>query len=315
MKNAILTALRPRGAGFFLPIGILAAAGSLLAIELRGDARLSASVSGSSDTDGDGLVDKQELIVGTSPLVADTDQDGFGDAEELARRTSPIYAQSHPDPDRLRLGMTCRMDKRQLHAVVAVYLPDGDLASADVHLGFLVANRLIEMREAGMLTGASIDLVPAANPAAMVAIIDVPLDPRWVHLFGHLSVYASVQRDGSTEVIAADSIHLLSIAGVVVYAKPHAAILHVPLAQGHTPQSSGTIYVPLVDGGDAPLGWTVGEICYQTSQAVALNGAIVTQEVVSADCQSGWEGSCPPNCSSSVGSTFNTVDPAILIGG
>ena len=78
----------------------------------------------------------------------------------------------------------------------------------------------------------------------------------------------------------------------------------------------GTIYRPLTGGGDdVPNGWAIDQICYQMSQAVAVNGAVVTHEVVSADCVSGWDGSCPPTCGSSVGSTFNSIDPVILIGG
>jgi hypothetical protein len=46
-----------------------------------------------------------------------------------------------------------------------------------------------------------------------------------------------------------------------------------------------------------------------------VNGAIITNEIVSADCMNGWDGFCPPSCTSTVGSTYETVDPLGLIGG
>jgi hypothetical protein len=42
---------------------------------------------------------------------------------------------------------------------------------------------------------------------------------------------------------------------------------------------------------------------------------MITQEVVTAECQDGWDGYCPSNCSSTVGNTYVTVDPVALIGG
>ncbi|MEM7002647.1 MAG: DUF6531 domain-containing protein, partial [Pseudomonadota bacterium] len=51
-----------------------------------------------SDTDGDGLADAQELTVGTDPLLSDTDGDGLSDADEInVYGTDPRSADSDLD--------------------------------------------------------------------------------------------------------------------------------------------------------------------------------------------------------------------------
>ena len=45
------------------------------------------------DTDGDGLTDEREVVLGTSPLMAGTDGDGFDDNEEVTNGgTHPLIA-------------------------------------------------------------------------------------------------------------------------------------------------------------------------------------------------------------------------------
>lgn len=48
------------------------------------------------DTDGDGLSDMQELLVGTSPTNADSDWDGRPDGEEVAQRFDPLIEDTVP---------------------------------------------------------------------------------------------------------------------------------------------------------------------------------------------------------------------------
>ena len=48
-----------------------------------------------ADTDGDGIVDGEEVYVGTDPLNPDTDGDGLDDGEENLMATDPL----NPDSD------------------------------------------------------------------------------------------------------------------------------------------------------------------------------------------------------------------------
>ncbi len=49
-----------------------------------------------TDSDGDGLDDDYEDLIGTDKTKADTDGDGFSDGEEVAKGTDPLSASSHP---------------------------------------------------------------------------------------------------------------------------------------------------------------------------------------------------------------------------
>ena len=51
------------------------------------------------DSDGDGLIDAFERMIGTREDVADTDCDGFSDGDEVL-----FYDKSHPDPARHGYG-------------------------------------------------------------------------------------------------------------------------------------------------------------------------------------------------------------------
>ena len=51
-----------------------------------------------SDSDGDGLTDWQEILLGTNPQLADTDGDGVNDKDELLAGTNPTNATSVPSP-------------------------------------------------------------------------------------------------------------------------------------------------------------------------------------------------------------------------
>jgi len=48
---------------------------------------------------------------------------------------------------------------------------------------------------------------------------------------------------------------------------------------------------------------------------VRVVGAVVTQEVIAADCMPGWDTYCSPGCVNTVGNTIRSIDPAALIGG
>jgi hypothetical protein len=51
----------------------------------------------SEDSDGDGLSDEQERIIGTDPLLSDTDFDGYTDYEEFLAGSDPLDYRSIPN--------------------------------------------------------------------------------------------------------------------------------------------------------------------------------------------------------------------------
>jgi len=62
-----------------------------------------------SDSDGDGLMDSEEKVLGTDPNAADTDGDGWTDSEEVDGNTDPLKKKDHPYTGGWAIG-ACRDD-------------------------------------------------------------------------------------------------------------------------------------------------------------------------------------------------------------
>jgi hypothetical protein len=277
--------------------------------------RLSATSSDPGDEDGDGLSLKQERILETSPSAVDSDLDGFGDSEELARKTSPVNALVHPQGSDFGMGITARGDRDGLHALIAVYVPDGNFRELDVRIGTLVGIRPRFIRPAYVETHTQLEFVAGSTTGSTVALLDMRFPRSWVDATGHLTLFATVALDGTGRNEAAATMDLFNIGGVIVLAMPDPSYVP-PHGSADAPQGPVTLFKPLtLNNGEPPSGWTLGEVCAQTSETVMVGGATVMHEISSAECQGGWEGACPPDCVSSVGSTFMTVDPVILVGG
>lgn len=63
------------------------------------------------DTDGDGLTDQQEALLGTDPHLKDTDGDGYPDGVEVNAGYSPTSTSSIP----MEKTITIDLKKQQLH--------------------------------------------------------------------------------------------------------------------------------------------------------------------------------------------------------
>jgi len=279
----------------------------------------------SSDEDGDGLSIMQEKILGTSPTNADTDGDGVGDLEELARNSSPLSATSLPNPaKRLGLALTANAQSDGLHALVCIYMDDTDLRQKNLQIGLFSNDRTLVLSNTFLAATSSLDFKPSITPTGAVAVIDVRFSPSLVHAAGALTLWASASLPGFESEQFGAAIQLSSLGGVVVFAMPVPAPVVAqasPYAGTYPQNGRGTIYVPLVPPSTgsssmgAPAGWAPGEVCFQRTSTVASDGAFLTNEIISADCASGWDGYCPPSCTSSVGNTYRTVDPLVLLGG
>ena len=308
--------------GLALPAAVIAVVGVLAGtVIISGRELKAAPLDNPRDSDGDGLVNLQESVLGTNKFQADTDGDGFSDLEELARKSSPLFPQSVPEGDRIKLGMTCRGGDTQLHATIAIYLPDGSLRNKSFKAGILVGTRMSSLTEAYLLHHAKLTLHPAADPAAKIAVLDLPISPRLVRHYGHMTVYATVGDDAHGVVQAADCIQLLAFGQTVVLQVANPMSFASTSLGGSGQQTGGSgggnigsIYIPLPIGGDSS-GWTPGQVCVQQTALIGSSGAMITQEVTSAECQDGWDGYCPSSCASTVGNTYVTVDPLALIGG
>lgn len=316
MKYTAKPAACPWFKGLLAPVGLLLTAGVFLVHDIGRGSKLYATVATDPDSDGDGLTDRQEHVLGTLTFSVDSDQDGYPDAEEVARKTSPIFPQSFPEIPGLSVGLTAHDERDGLHAVAAIYLPTGDIQNLDIHIGTLVGRRLLLVPQSTFLANSTVRFTSAHDPRAAVALVDFRFDRNWVLVPGHLTMFVTIARTTTGNVLAADVIDMFNIGGIVTLAMVDPSPIHyLRVGRGST-TGPGTIYRPLTGtGDDVPMGWSADQICYQTSLAVAVDGAMITNEVVTADCESGWDGSCPPDCQGSVGTTYTSIDPVILVGG
>ena len=299
------------------PLGVLVACGALLGIEMRRPASMLATTSTLPDLDIDGLPDSQERVIGTSPGLVDSDRDQYTDTEEFARGSSPIFQTSVPNSNVRHLAMSAHGEADGLHALIGVYLPDSDFRAVDLRVGMVSGTRIAYLPETLIESRATLEFVGADRPEAAVAVVDFRFARSLVDRTGHLTMFATLARKGSGIVESVSVIELFNVGGVIVLAMPDPfSMPALAMRGGAAAGSGGTIYKPLTPGGDdTPRGWTMEEVCFQESQPVGVSGSIVTNEVISAECRSGWDGSCPSTCSASVGSTYTTIDPASLIGG
>src|SRR5262245_40011233 len=119
MATSLIRAIR---AGADSTLGAAACfCGALLPVAfLAGRPSISPTSEWRADADGDGLTDRQELVIGTYPDVADSDGDGYSDLEEQARNSDPLNNASVPVLSALSIGTCASVDDGVIHLVAAV---------------------------------------------------------------------------------------------------------------------------------------------------------------------------------------------------
>ncbi|MFT7485050.1 MAG: hypothetical protein ACI9F9_000896 [Candidatus Paceibacteria bacterium] len=283
---------------------------------------LHASPSASLDDDGDGLSNLAEQVLGSSRYLVDTDGDGYGDLEEFARGSDPGDVGDKPLPGALSLSMSASGEDDGLHLQIAAFYTDGNAQNKEFQIG-VVLNELPRFFPGALSEpGVTISRYPTEDGASGVLLLDVPFSEDAVHALGNLSIFATLSLDSAPLVVAAASVDLISIDGVLTILQSGPFDRWQALNSGGGAgnpggPSAGSIYrpIPTGTGGGIPTTWTPGEICFQASIEIGSDGGVITHEVVAADCISDFDSSCPPSCASSVGEVFQTFDPIGLIGG
>lgn len=280
-----------------------------------------------SDTDSDGLPDIVERLIGSNPERMDTDADGYSDTEEVARGSAPHYLHMRPGARRLSVGMTAFIEGDEIRVLTAVYVDGGDLDDVEYSMGALIMGQMVHFPHAYLTENARIGVVPARDRRDSVVLIDFPVRKSIVHGLGSLSIFCLAGSRSQGTVDTADSIDFFSSGGVatvrVVRYAPATQKLSQSMASASNAGFAGVVHLPIPDatseeaGGASsiPASWSPGEVCIQRSTTVGASGGIVTHEVVSADCVENWDSYCDPGCSTSIGQTYQTLDPVALVGG
>jgi hypothetical protein len=266
-----------------------------------------------NDTDGDGLPDDLELLLGSNPGLVDTDGDGYSDAEELARGSALNRVISQPTPQAVALSMHGYLRANWIHALTAIYLDDGDLHSRTFEMGVRIGDQLVPIPLQSFRGGNVVCVLSGAAPGSCVLVVDPVVSSGSVCQLGSMSMYATLAYQGQN--IAAAALNLRAVDGeffehVITRFREASATTNFAFGSGIK-----GVYKPLTAGpGPQPIQSTPGQICAQTTVVVGVMGAVVTEEVVAADCVPGWDAHCSGGCAATIGSTVKFIDPGALVG-
>ncbi|MFT4709078.1 MAG: hypothetical protein ACI9D0_001295 [Bacteroidia bacterium] len=288
-----------------IPTMALAVGGFVFGHTLGESPELSAATYVLIDIDGDGLADQQESILGTDAFDPDTDGDGFYDVEELARGTDPLAILDAPGPiPEASLGSTGRTDDGVFRVVNTFYVPAGELQGASIAFGVMINGEIAHLDPLLFFTGASLTVQSASNGLDFIYTLETPIPESLVLSLGSASIFTTFTPAGASTVAKATALNLTSINGV---------ICHVQNATSAT--GLATQYLPLTDGPEIPITWTPARICTQDLHTIGVVGAVLQQQIDSADCTvMGQDSYCPPDCSSLAGTIVNVIDPLALVG-
>lgn len=283
------------------------------------DHRLEARASSGADADGDGLTDLQEEILGTSSSAADTDQDGWSDLEEVARGSDPEQAASVPGTQTVGIGMFARQEGGTVTLGSALYVGSGGWPTVRFEHGIVYQGIRVVLPSAAYLASSTFQIFPSATPGSFVALLETPVAVSTIQSLGSLGVYALVGDPALPGTYQqAGVLNLVDNAGIITLVEPTATLTgEGGGSSGGTNWSGqgGLVYTPLVGSENLPQRFSSGEICFQVTSPIGINGNSVVQEIEAAGCEPSESYCSPSDCSASVGGTVEVVDPTLLIGG
>lgn len=293
-----------------VPLAASVLAGAFVLTEFRTPKALEAGNRDVSrpDADGDGVLDSQEVILGTSPDSADTDGDGFNDLEELARRSNPLDGLSLPGPEPLGVGMFAETRNDKVALSTALFVQAGNIEGLNFDIGLVIDGVPVVLTTATYGSSTKAFLYQSDhNPANRIIVLEMQLPAALVTSMGRLELFARLIDNGVLgRPPAVDVTELADFSGVV---------MRIENAPPGMPTDGGIIYRPLSGDGSIPTTWSAGQICWQRTTPVGMNGANVVYEVDQADCQDMDTYCSSSDCSASVGQPLERPDPGALLGG
>ena len=275
------------------------------------------------DTDSDGLPDVYEAVRFTSPSFADSDADSFEDLEELARGTKIHDPLDMPvAPARVRIGMTACADPNSVRVGSSLFFGAGDSGNYSVALAILTRGRLkllpgwmaSEISTINPVTRTTTGAGSGALPLGELFFMEARLPKDWVTSSGSLNFIVFAVHNATGRPVAAATMNLVAFANdqVVMEEASEHLPYSLPTPPGSNPPQASHVYVPLGGGSgpnSVPPTWTMASVCVTNSSQVGSGGGLVTVEVVSADCETVFDGRCPSTCQAKTGTTYQTIDP------
>lgn len=303
-----------RSAGISAAVSLLGlgAAGLWLRASVISEPRLAAAAHFiRDDLDRDGLTNLQEQILGTEPTIADSDGDGYSDLEERARCSDALDPTSVPSPEDFSLGMCASQENGWVSVLSAIYVHDAPLSDVNFEIGIVYRGHLIPLTPTVRQYSRGF-LRNGAGATDTVAVLEVGLPEILLRRLGQVSLFSILRGVGGVSPQpSVGTMTLRSLGDIVVSVEPVESMSLS--ASGST--LPGVIYRPLADSGRVPSTWSSGQICFQQSSAIGMNGVSIVHEVSSSDCLPMDSYCSPGDCSAGVGRPIQLPDPAALVGG
>lgn len=297
-------------AGALVGLGVVA-----FAWVASGDERslAAASNTGRTDLDGDGLTDLQEGVLGTRADEADTDGDSYSDLEERARGSGPLDPLSVPAGRSFSIGTVASLEGDQVSLLSAIYVDDGPSESVELRLGFVYRGAAVYLRPISFPYKRGF-VRTGKDAQDSIAVVEVAISQALVRRLGQVNLF-SIATSHIPGVVgsAVSVVPLVNFSGVTVSIESE-ELNYSPVSGGNG-IPTGITYRPLVGDAGIPSSWSGGEICYQRTAAVAVDGVSIVHEVESADCQPMDTYCSAADCAASRGTSISLPDPAALAGG
>ncbi len=289
----------------------LAAAALVLALSTRNPPPIAAASNVTrSDLDQDGLTDLQEFVLGTLPDQPDTDTDGYSDLEEEARSSDPLDSVAIPVSQSFSLSSTASAELGIINFSSTVYVAGGDFTGVDLKVGIVIDGVAIEVSPSSVALTRGF-IFRAHSTQDRIAMLEIAVPELLVQRFGQLDLYSIVRNSGAPSAVAVLS--LVNMGGTIVSVEPVAQ--NFSQSGGNNDPPRGVIYRPVTSGDQIPTTWTSGEVCWQRTTAVGVNGVSIIHEIESADCVPMDTYCSGADCAASVGRPLSLPDPGALAGG
>ena len=264
-----------------------------------------------ADLDGDGLSDAAEFVIGSEPSRPDSDGDGFSDLEEFARNSDPTSATSVPAAAGFSMNLGASQTDGMVTVLATVFSDASKVGALRIDFGLVYRGTLyrISPRSFGSPRGF---LLRGSEPGDRLSVIEIPIPAALVRRVGQVNLVSILRESGpSTAEPVVSILPLVNFSGITMAVKQVPAMLTVTGSS----RPAGIVYRPLAGGSQIPSTWTSGEVCFQRTAAVGMDGVSVVHEIEAAGCWPMDTYCSPVNCSAGVGTAINLPDPGALLGG
>lgn len=295
-------------AASFFGVSVLA-----LAVLAKDEPRLAASGQpDGTDLDKDGLSDAAEFVIGTQPNQADSDGDGFSDLEEFARGSDPAVATSLPEPSGFSLAIGASQTGDMVTVLATVFSDVTKVGKLTLDFGVVHKGRLYRIYPRS-LGCPNAYLLRGSGRGDRLTVIEIPLPAEIVRRVGQVNV-VGILRDttpGATEP-SVSILPLVNFSDITMSVQQTPATMGV---WGSNSRPAGIVYRPLAGSNQIPSTWNSGEICFQRTAAVGMDGVSTVFEIEAAGCLPMDTYCSPGNCGAGVGTSIDLPDPGALVGG